>query len=113
MDPKDQKSTTDYCETEICVEEAPAAPAPLGWKELYLKEDWWAIYLGIGLMLVTLTAFLMGSSVIKVTGNQPRRRQMDIIRPIAGAFSAKYSPLFIAAPGLAGDFRGQYQNHGN
>jgi hypothetical protein len=24
------------------------AKKPMGWKELYLKEDWWAIYLGLG-----------------------------------------------------------------
>jgi uncharacterized integral membrane protein (TIGR00698 family) len=66
MDPNDHKSSTDYCETETCVEQAPAAPTPMGWKELYLKEDWWAIYLGIGLMLAALIAFLLGSNVIKV-----------------------------------------------
>ncbi len=26
-----------------------AAAAPLRWKELWLKEDWWAIWLGSGL----------------------------------------------------------------
>jgi len=46
-------------------EEAPLAPTPMGWKELYLKEDWWAIYLGIGLMLVTIIAYFLGSSAIK------------------------------------------------
>jgi uncharacterized integral membrane protein (TIGR00698 family) len=44
----------------------PPAPTQMGWKELYLKEDWWAIYLGIGLMLLTLIAFLMGSNAIKL-----------------------------------------------
>ncbi len=66
MDPKDQKPTTDYCETEACVEKAPATPTPMGWKELYLKEDWWAIYLGLGLMVIALIAFATGSNVIKV-----------------------------------------------
>ena len=65
MDPNDKKPTTDYCETEVCVEEAPPAPTPMGWKELYLKEDWWAIYLGIGLMLVTIIAYFLGSNIIK------------------------------------------------
>ena len=57
---KGSKPTTDYCETKTCVEEAPPAPTLMGWKELYLKEDWWAIYLGIGLMLFTLIAFSHG-----------------------------------------------------
>ncbi len=66
MNDQDKKSVTDYCETEECVEEAPAAPAHLGWRELYLKEDWWAIYLGIGLMLLALIGFATGSNVVKV-----------------------------------------------
>src|SRR5208337_2770233 len=65
MDDKEKESATDYCETKECADEAPSAPSPMGWKELYLKEDWWAIYLGIGLMLVTLIAYSAGSDVIK------------------------------------------------
>ena len=42
-----------------------AAPRPMGWRELYLKEDWWAIYLGIGLMVITLVSFWMGSDAVK------------------------------------------------
>ncbi len=41
-------------------------PAPMGWKELYLKEDWWAIYLGIGLMVITLISYWMGSDAVKL-----------------------------------------------
>jgi uncharacterized integral membrane protein (TIGR00698 family) len=64
MDSKDQQ-TTDYCETPVCADDVPPAPAVTGWKELYLKEDWWAIYLGIGLMLVVLIAFSLGNYTIK------------------------------------------------
>ncbi len=64
MDSKDH-TITDYCETKTCAEEAPPAPAFMGWKELYLKEDWWAIYLGIGLMLITLIAFSLNSTIVK------------------------------------------------
>ena len=28
-----------------------AQPPSMGWKELYLKEDWWAIYLGLGIVV--------------------------------------------------------------
>ena len=34
-----------------------------GWKELYLKEDWWAIWLGLGLVLVALLFYASGSSI--------------------------------------------------
>jgi len=37
-------------------------PRRLGWKELYLKEDWWAVWLGIGLMALSILLFQAGSS---------------------------------------------------
>jgi len=43
----------------------------MGWKELYLKEDWWAIYLGIGLMFFALIAFSMGSNAVKLLAINP------------------------------------------
>lgn len=36
----------------------------LGWKELYLKEDWWAIWLGIGLMLFAIVMFQGGTTAV-------------------------------------------------
>jgi uncharacterized membrane protein YadS len=35
----------------------------MGWKELYLKEDWWAIYLGLGIVIVACIFFFSGSSI--------------------------------------------------
>lgn len=34
-----------------------AQQKPMGWRELYLKEDWWAIYLGIGIILAGIFFF--------------------------------------------------------
>ena len=34
-----------------------------GWRELYLKEDWWAIWLGLGIVLVAWAFFANGSSI--------------------------------------------------
>ncbi|MGD8366227.1 MAG: putative sulfate exporter family transporter [Desulfobacterales bacterium] len=42
---------------------AAAAPARMGWKELYLKEDWWAIWLGLGIVVVAFLFFAGGSSI--------------------------------------------------
>lgn len=33
------------------------------WNELFRKEDWWAVWLGLGLTLVALGLFLQGSSI--------------------------------------------------
>jgi uncharacterized integral membrane protein (TIGR00698 family) len=39
-----------------------AAP-PMRWRELWLKEDWWAIWLGLGIVLVAYVLFANGSSI--------------------------------------------------
>jgi len=36
---------------------------PAGWRELWLKEDWWAIWVGVGLVLVATILFFNGSSL--------------------------------------------------
>lgn len=35
----------------------------MGWKELYLKEDWWAIWLGLGIVVAAYLFFSSGSSI--------------------------------------------------
>src|ERR1700733_2757494 len=40
----------------------PLAPA-LRWRELWLKEDWWAIWLGLGIVLIAYIFFANGSSI--------------------------------------------------
>ena len=35
---------------------------PPGWNELWLKEDWWAIWLGLGIVAVGLVLFSFGAS---------------------------------------------------
>jgi uncharacterized membrane protein YadS len=34
-----------------------------GWNELYLKEDWWAIWLGLGIVIVAFLFFAGGGSI--------------------------------------------------
>src|SRR6202051_199998 len=36
---------------------------PLRWRELWLKEDWWAIWLGLGIVLIAYIFFANGSSI--------------------------------------------------
>ena len=86
MNDRDKKSVTDYCETKECADEAPSAPTQMGWKELYLKEDWWAIYLGIGLMLIALIAFATGSNVIKVLFINPGGVHWTTLGQLLGHF---------------------------
>jgi uncharacterized integral membrane protein (TIGR00698 family) len=39
------------------------ASPPLRWRELWLKEDWWAIWLGLGIVVVAYAFFANGSSI--------------------------------------------------
>ena len=41
----------------------PQKVRSMGWKELYLKEDWWAIYLGLGIIIVAYLFFINGGSI--------------------------------------------------
>jgi uncharacterized membrane protein YadS len=34
-----------------------------GWKELWLKEDWWAVWIGLGLVLTAYVLYTSGSSI--------------------------------------------------
>lgn len=38
---------------------------PMGWRELYLKEDWWAIYLGLGIVFAAIAFFYAGNPLLK------------------------------------------------
>jgi uncharacterized membrane protein YadS len=44
-----------------------AAKAPagevLGWSEFWQKEDWWAIWLGLGLVIAAIVAYLAGGTI--------------------------------------------------
>ena len=42
---------------------AAATPATASWRELFLKEDWWAIWLGLGIVVVAYLFFAGGSSI--------------------------------------------------
>jgi uncharacterized integral membrane protein (TIGR00698 family) len=40
---------------------------PVRWRELFFKEDWWAIWLGLGIVLVAYLFFANGSSISWLT----------------------------------------------
>jgi uncharacterized integral membrane protein (TIGR00698 family) len=41
----------------------PVPQAPQGWSELWRKEDWWAVWLGLGIVTAAIVAFLAGGSI--------------------------------------------------
>ena len=38
-------------------------PREAGWQELWLKEDWWAVWLGLGVVVIAFALFAGGSSI--------------------------------------------------
>ena len=46
-----------------CHAECSSGVSKAGWRELRLKEDWWAIYLGLGLVIVGVILFANGASL--------------------------------------------------
>ncbi|OAT80236.1 hypothetical protein A6M21_00880 [Desulfotomaculum copahuensis] len=59
----------------------------MGWKELYLKEDWWAIYLGILIVIISLIAFFNGSNFVKSLAINPGGLKWSTFGQLAAHFS--------------------------
>jgi uncharacterized integral membrane protein (TIGR00698 family) len=51
---------------------SPANNNKMGWNELYLKEDWWAIWLGLGIVFVAWL-FFVNDSTIKWIAITPKK----------------------------------------
>ncbi|OGW40230.1 MAG: hypothetical protein A2Y97_06870 [Nitrospirae bacterium RBG_13_39_12] len=50
---------------------------PMGWKELYLKEDWWAIYFGLGIVVTAIVFFYTGNPFLKLLSVVPPAKWTD------------------------------------
>lgn len=49
-----------------------AAPGSRGWNELWRKEDWWAIWLGLGIVIVGSVLFAEGASLRWIAVTPPK-----------------------------------------
>jgi uncharacterized membrane protein YadS len=56
----------------VDIHPTPPATAPLRWRELWLKEDWWAIWLGLGIVAVALALFARGTSIGWIAVTPPK-----------------------------------------
>lgn len=71
--------------------EAPK-PEPMGWKELYLKEDWWAIWLGLGMMIAAILIFQGGGSgLLKALAINPGGLKWSSLGQLGAHFSQNAS----------------------
>jgi len=64
-----------------------AKPERRGWSELYRKEDWWAVWLGLALMVFAIVLFQAGSSnIIKALAINPGGLKWTSFSQLGGHF---------------------------
>ncbi|MEJ2722426.1 MAG: putative sulfate exporter family transporter, partial [bacterium] len=62
------------------------------WKDLYLKEDWWAIWLALGIIGVSLIFFFSGSTIKPIAVKPPVWQHIGSL----GEYFAQSWPWYIA-----------------
>jgi uncharacterized integral membrane protein (TIGR00698 family) len=78
-----------------------ARPSPLG--ELIRKEDWWAIWIGLGLIAIAIVLFANGSSIKWIAVAPQKWSHLTNVADQLQAHGAQYGALFVlwaAALGL-------------
>jgi uncharacterized integral membrane protein (TIGR00698 family) len=72
-----------------------AAPARTGWAELWLKEDWWAIWIGLGLVLVAYILYANGGSIRWLAVAPPKWASVDQLGAHFAASWGRYVAQFV------------------
>ena len=73
---------------------AAAASRPSAWRELWAKEDWWAVWIGLGLVVAALVLFGGGASLKWIAVAPQKWSTLDQIAGQFGANTLRYLALF-------------------
>jgi len=80
--------------SEFQTAKADGAPVP-AWKGLFAKEDWWAIWIGLGLVLVAVALFASGSSIKWLAVSPQKWSHLPEAFAQYGQHAGQYFALFI------------------
>ena len=64
------------------------------WQELFAKEDWWAVWIGLGLVLVAIVLFANGASLKWIAVTPQKWSTLDQVAAQFGANAMRYLALF-------------------
>ncbi len=76
-------------------EQPPMARASGGWADLYRKEDWWAIWLGLAVVGLGIAFFLSGSTALKALAINPGGLKWTRLDQLAAHFGANAGQYLI------------------
>ncbi len=65
------------------------------WRELLRKEDWWAIWIGLGLIAVAVALFVGGSSIKWIAVAPQKWAHAADVRLQLSQHGAQYAALFV------------------
>jgi len=68
----------------------------MGWREIYLKEDWWAIWLGVGIVLAAWLFFANGSTIKWIAITPKKWSSFGQLLDDFAAHSSQYAVQFAA-----------------
>jgi uncharacterized membrane protein YadS len=71
-----------------------AQSRPSSWRELFAKEDWWAVWIGLGLVIVAALLFANGASLKWLAVTPQKWSTLDQIGKQFGDNATRYLALF-------------------
>lgn len=67
-----------------------------GWQEFWLKEDWWAVWLGLGIVILAYVFYLVGSSISWIAVAPAKWSTLSQLAAQFSTNAIRYFALFIS-----------------